>query len=338
MKISDFLTQLGNSVQGAPGGRISYTWEQALFLCDVLAYIGGEKPKYFLCDYLDGEGRVYREDLQSGYCKFRWATADEGSYGFRIREEYVYLPCYDDFLSELACRLYGSADISIQRQIREEIESMGFWNGKESLDMEGCLVDREIFKAMLSMYPDFFQFAGTGEGDLRILKELFLTVLRMGDGVTGTRDWKLLNLESPALDAWLGFLHFDTVSDQDRRGSMQILARLVDTRVTLETWNNELCMCSHESTSPCFERPYKGVDYVPFSLSVMQDAYGNYNYGYEAGFFWFGLVNPHFLSAMLDVREFLEKMDEKYHYFSSSDCEAVAGMDVLRARGGRDEK
>ena len=35
-------------------------------------------------------------------------------------------------------------------------------------------------------------------------------------------------------------------------------------------------------------------------------------------FFWFGLVNPHFLSAMYTVRDFLEEMDEKYHYLSSN--------------------
>ena len=34
---------------------------------------------------------------------------DKGLYGFQISETYAYLPCYEDFLADIARALYGSA-------------------------------------------------------------------------------------------------------------------------------------------------------------------------------------------------------------------------------------
>lgn len=312
MKISEFLAHLGDSMQVEP----SYSWRQALFLYDVLAYISDEVPEHGLSSYLDEEGQDYWDDIQNGLCSLHWAGADEGSYGFQIKEEYAYLPCYGEFLQELTRKLYGSKDIAFQKKLYREIKSLGFWNEEESLDMECDLMDKEVIKAILSVYHSFFAFAGTREDEIRMLLREFFYITQIEDEATGIGEWKLLHIESPALNAWLVFLYSDAVSSRDRSASMRILDRLVSAPVTLVSQNEELYMCSHESKSACFKRPQVETEYVPFHLTVMQNAYGNYNCSQEACFFWHDLLDPRFLSALIDAREFLEKMDRKYHFYS----------------------
>jgi len=344
MKVTDLLIQLGNFMQNEYYSDTLYTWKYAYFMRDVLGYICGEKPKYNLYDYLDSEADTYWTDLQSGYCDVCWADVDKGPYGFQSSEHYAFLPCCSDFLSELARMLYGNSNISFQREIKKEIESLGFWNDKESPDLGDRLMDNRLIKAILSMCPDFFQFADKGKDNFRGLVRLFFDMVQIDDTEVGVGEWKMLNVESLALNAWLRFLYCDAVSGPDRLRSTQILTKLLDTPATLETQNDEIYLFSHESASPCFERPHGETECTPFSLVIMQNSFGNYNCGCEESFFWFGLLNPHFLAAMFDVKDFLEEMDEKYHYFLSNNYRTAVGgenmesyMDGLKV-GGYDEK
>lgn len=325
MKVSDILTQFGDLMQGINHGGWSYSWKFAYFIRDALSYICGEKPKYGLRDYLDDEGFSFWNNIQEGFSNICWANVDRGPFGFRPSEEYAYLPCCDDFLAELAYKLYGNSDNSSKEKIIKEIKSLGFLSEKESLDVDNQFMDNKIIKTILTTYSDFFQFAGKKEDNFMALISLFLDTVWLNDMETGVGEWKLLKVESPALNEWLSFLYSDAVSDQDRLSSMQILSTLIDTPITLENDNNEMFIYSHESASPYFDKPYEGIECTHFSLVVMQNAFGNYNFGYEECYFWFGLVNPHFLSAMYNVRDFLEEMDEKYHYLSSNSHQTAAG-------------
>lgn len=327
MKMSDLLTQFGDLLNAIYHGGWSYSWKFAYFIRDALAYICGERPKYDLHDYLDDEGFSFWNDIQEGLSNICWANVDKGPFGFQPSEEYAYLPCCDDFLSEVAYELYGNSDKSSKEKIEQEIKSLGFLSGKESLDLDNQFMDNKLIKTILTAYSDFFQFAGKKEDNFRALISLFLEAVWVNDMETGVGEWKLLKVESRALNEWLGFLYSDAVSDQDRLRSMKILTTLIDTPATLVNGNDEMFIFSHESASSCFEKPYEGIECTPFSLVVMQNAFGNYNYGYEECLFWFGLVNPHFLSAMYNVRDFLEEMDEKYHYLSSNGHQTTAGRE-----------
>lgn len=330
MKLSEFLTDLENMLQDVMH-TASNPYIYGLFLHDIFCYICGENPKYELSDYVDDENCILWEDMQYGRCEFCWVNADKEPYGFQVRDEYAYLPCYDDFVEDLAYQLYGSKNGAVLEKARKRISSLDFMNGKESLDLDVSLMDNQLIETVFLICPDFFEFAGTNEKYVRILICTFFEMLTVCGEEIGCGEWRLLNLESPALNAWLQFLYGDRVSDQDRLNSRQILTRLVDTPVAIENCNDEICLCSHEPQSACFERPQKGDIYIPFSLSVMQNSYGIYNSGYADGFFWFGLVSPGFLSVMVDVQEFLEKMDEKYHFFSNNGHSAgmeSAGMQM----------
>jgi len=336
MEVSELLTKLGDLMQNA----IYLTADlckYGFFLQDVLCYICGEKLPYNLPDYSDVQDRVYWEDLQNGYCEFCWVNTDKGPYGFRIREEYAYLPCYEDFVKDLACELYGSIDEAAQGKVRKEIEHWGSWREKGSLDLEPLRKDKKLVEAVRLICPYFFVFVREQEDQIRALIYTFFEMLLICEDEIGAGEWKLLNIESPALNAWLQFLYCDEVSDLDRISSQQILSNLVKLSVTMENQNDELCMRSHAPASICFEKPQGKEQYIPFSISVMQNSYGVYNCNCEDSFFWFGLVNPHFLSAMVDAQKFLEGMDQKYHYLSTSSCKD-AGMENAGEITGSGEK
>lgn len=325
MRLSEFLVGMGDLMENALY-TASYSCKYGLFLYDMLGYICGENLKHDLSDYEDTQNDTLWEDMQNGRCGFCWVNTDKGPYGFRIREEYAYLPDYEDFVSDMAYKLFDSRDETALEKIRERIRSLDLQSEKESLDLEAPLMDDELVETVLQIYPDFFEFSGTNEKDIGILIHTFFDMLSLCGEDMGCGEWKLLNLESPAVNAWLQFLYGDKVSDQDRLHSQQILTKLVDTPIAIENQNDEICLRSHVPLSACFERPHKGERYIPFSLSEMQNFYGLYNCSCADGFFWFGLVNPCFLSAMVDVQEFLENMDKKYHYLSD-DGHNAAGME-----------
>lgn len=336
MKLSDFLTHLGEVMQDAFNGDGRWLWKYAYFVRDAFDYICGEKPKYDLSDYLDDEGYAYWEDLENGHCDICWLNVDKGLYGFQISETYAYLPCYEDFLADIARALYGSADLSFQKKVEKEIKSMGFWNGCESPDLEDYSMDNKLIKAMLSIYPEFFQFAGKKEENVRDLIRLFFNIIRSVEECIGIGEWKLINVESLTLNAWLNFLyHCDEVSSQDRFSSIRILNKLVNIPITFATTNDEVYMLSHKPDGFCFNGSDDKSGCLPFFLTVMQNSFGIYNYGYEEGYFWFGLLNPYFLAVMMDVQDFLKNMDEKYHYLSFEQCRNTA---VIKDMDGESDR
>lgn len=310
MNIQGFLRQLGVMFRKS----LSHPWRQAYFAYDAIGYICGKEPEFELSDYLDEEGySYYDEKIFDGNYEILWAGADKGHYGFRVKEEYAWLPSYSELLKELA-KIYGGED----NTYLQEIESLEQLMENGTLEMEGGLAGKRVVKAIMQICDDFFVFAGNSEKNIINLLEWLFTMLKCCEHLGGVWEWKLISIESPAIDAWLCFLHREVVTDQDRRRSKQVLSLLMDTPITLDNGNDEIILNSHESTSPCFKRPCKGTAHVPFSLTLMQNLVGTYDYGEGASFFWFGLVNPQFLAAMLDVKEFLEKMDEKYHFYLSS--------------------
>jgi len=253
------------------------------------------------------------------------ALCGAGECGFCFHSDTAFLSILDeedeDFLDNLA------------------IETDGFKDGKELLDFlvkfDNCCINSDEYEGIrarlledgglwdllkahysggyVDLMPDYVH--GDAKWDLAkcIVTAWFDSG---GDGYFGRQNF--CQITNPSLDKWLSFLRTPAVSQKDRKRSKAALSKLFSRSMTGDSFNTEIICYSHsdDSTALWQEKTDATDREHSFLMLCYQMNDSSYGGGPLVSSFETGLLSTMFLATMLEVKTFLEKMEEKYHFLS----------------------
>lgn len=145
---------------------------------------------------------------------------------------------------------------------------------------------------------------------------------RYGEGLFNLQH--VCSVTNPGLDDWMLFLHTSTVSNTDRKRSKNVIGKMLGEEFTVDEYNTEITFYSHSKDSTAL---YRRNSYAPdkdraFSMVLFQMSDTGYYGGPIVSSFACGIISPYMMAAMMDVKQFLEEMEEKYHFLSCKEVRA----------------
>lgn len=262
---------------------------------------------------------------------YYWCGTDKGPYGFSINTFQTLINGSDEMAHILWAALYRMDDEG--NELMEEEEGIMYaLDEYRSIDyqalfekykeVDDMLDDCEIVNCIYEVNKDILTCAHNMT-EILILLELLINSSEDTENVTGSRKKYILVLQSPALDAWVQFMDSGggNVDKEDKERFSTILSCLENEEIIYETPNNWFDFGSFSTGKETQGGWYHFIVHDEYSL---YDTLGVYT----ARLFAFGIISLRYLVAMVDMQDFLEKMDLKYHYLGCSGENRIADMEV----------
>ncbi|MBR1744071.1 MAG: hypothetical protein IJ733_19855 [Lachnospiraceae bacterium] len=190
---------------------------------------------------------------------------------------------------------------------------MGYLQSNYSARDLDDLDQKAIFGVFKDRYDYLFPGIETEKDRMqwdRDMYDIILEGIMDEDGMYGTESMMLCMVTCPALDEWTAFQQ-GNVDEKDRRKSRKLLKDFFAKNISRFFQNTIFEINSHGNCKP---REWRKRKYQYLALQLYDGPPSGYCDLYDP--FHSGLLAPFYVAGMLDVKEFLEKMDRKYHFLS----------------------
>ena len=252
--------------------------------------------------------------------------ATEGVCGFEICTDYFDLG--ESVLQDIISLVEGVESVkdfktAFRSQSRNQKFDLVGSSDKEKESRYHLLFDKGgVWDAACQSKPDYFLMSGdyVKSDEKRGLLEFFL------EGVFSNMDFEedgmglqyLLRLGNPAAAKWSKYLQTDGVAENDRNTSRELFLDLHKQMRNMNRSSSDYLLSSYvPDDALAFFHPYETAEDGVFDMILyMADDASYSGYGLTE-MLKHELFQPEMIHAMLKIVNFLEEMEEKYHFLAS---------------------